>query len=588
MGYINNDSRRFHVYVANRVQRIRNSTEPHQWNYISTDANPADHASRGLFVQELASSNWFKGPAFLLKRDLEFASCSTDISSEDPEVKTGHVFAVAAAPVGPILDRVGHFSNWAEAVRGISALRGLIRRKRGLAPKSRIKELKDTEIFILKLLQKYHFQNEIHLLETKKPKVKGQLWKLDPYLDEEGVLRVGGRLRRTTMSHNSKHQILVPKKTHITDLLIKHFHEKVAHQGRGFTTNALRSNGYWIIGLSSAVSSHIYKCITCRKLRGRTQSQKMSDLPSQRLEPSPPFTYCGVDCFGPFIIKDGRKEIKKYGLLFTCMSSRAIHLEMLDDMTSDAFINSLRCMISIRGRIRQIFCDQGSNFVGALNEFKKCRKEMKDQLIKKFLEDRECEFILNTPSSSHMGGFWERQIRSIRSILTSILHQHKSRTAHSKPPVDHQVKLILPPLGEFVKQDIYTKKRWRQVQFLANEFWTRWRKEYLQSLQTRAKWGKAKRNLEVGDIVLLKDEELIRGNLRLARIVETTLSRDNLVRKKLAAPEKSNKLLATFKNVILVINHTLFEAGLANIINGNRQAAIHLYFYLAEISERQP
>ncbi|PIK33032.1 hypothetical protein BSL78_30154 [Apostichopus japonicus] len=222
MGYINNDSRRFHVYVANRVQRIRNSTEPHQWNYISTDANPADHASRGLFVQELASSNWFKGPAFLLKRDLEFASCSTDISSEDPEVKTGHVFAVAAAPVGPILDRVGHFSNWAEAVRGISALRGLIRRKRGLAPKSRIKELKDTEIFILKLLQKYHFQNEIHLLETKKPKVKGQLWKLDPYLDEEGVLRVGGRLRRTTMSHNSKHQILVPKKTHITDLLIKH------------------------------------------------------------------------------------------------------------------------------------------------------------------------------------------------------------------------------------------------------------------------------------------------------------------------------------------------------------------------------
>ena len=96
----------------------------------------------------------------------------------------------------------------------------------------------------------------------------------------------------------------------------------------------------------------------------------MADLPRDRIEPAPPFTYCGMDCFGPFLVKQGRKEFKRYGLLFTCMCSRAIHIEMLDDMTTDAFINGFRCFIALRGEVRQIRSDQGSNFVGAKNEFK--------------------------------------------------------------------------------------------------------------------------------------------------------------------------------------------------------------------------
>ena len=106
--------------------------------------------------------------------------------------------------------------------------------------------------------------------------------------------------------------------------------------------NQLRSSGLWIIGCSKAVSSCILKCVTCRRLRRRTEGQKMADLPRERLEPTPPFTHCGIDCFGPFIVKDGRKIMKKYGLLVTCLSSRAIHVECLDDMTSDALINGLR------------------------------------------------------------------------------------------------------------------------------------------------------------------------------------------------------------------------------------------------------
>ena len=103
--------------------------------------------------------------------------------------------------------------------------------------------------------------------------------------------------------------------------------------------NELRSSGLWIIGCSQVVSSYIHKCVTCRGLRSKAQIQMMSDLPVERLEPSPPFTHCGIDCFGPFTVKDGRKEMKKYGLIVTCLASRAIHIECLDDMTSECFIN---------------------------------------------------------------------------------------------------------------------------------------------------------------------------------------------------------------------------------------------------------
>lgn len=111
-------------------------------------------------------------------------------------------------------------------------------------------------------------------------------------------------------------------------MLIRYFHERVQHRGRGITTNELRSNGYWVIGCSSAVSSVIYHCFQCRKLRGRSLNQEMADLPFDRVDPAPPFSYCGVDYFGPFYDKEGRKELKQYGVIFTCFTSRAVHFEI--------------------------------------------------------------------------------------------------------------------------------------------------------------------------------------------------------------------------------------------------------------------
>lgn len=152
-------------------------------------------------------------------------------------------------------------------------------------------------------------------------------------------------------------------------MLVKHHHERIHHQRRGMMMNKLRANGIWIIGCGAVVSSHIYTCMKCRRYRRTSEVQQMANLLEERTEMSRPFTYCGVDCFGPFIVKEGRKELKRYGLLFTCLCSRAVHTEILDDMTTDAFINGLWMLVAIRGQVRQLRCDQGTNFKGAKRVF---------------------------------------------------------------------------------------------------------------------------------------------------------------------------------------------------------------------------
>ena len=243
----------------------------------------------------------------------------------------------------------------------------------------------------------------------------------EPFL-EDGILRVGGRLRKSSQySHSVKHPVILPKNCNVTRLLIAHCHENVKHQGRGMTLNEIRSQGYWIMSGSKQVAKYIRACVMCRRLRGSVHEQKMADLPTERVEPTPPFTHVGMDCFGPVLVKNGRKEQKRYGLLFTCFCSRAVHIEMLDDLSTDAFINGLRCFIAVRGAVQQIHCDQGTNFVGACNELKSCMKEMNQDRIKHFLMEKQCEFIFNVPAASHTGGLWERQIRTVKSVMNATL-----------------------------------------------------------------------------------------------------------------------------------------------------------------------
>ena len=176
------------------------------------------------------------------------------------------------------------------------------------------------------------------------------------------------------------------------------------------TLNEVRSNGFWVVSSSSVVANMISSCVKCQKLRGAVQEQRMSDLPEDRLESTPPFTYCAVDYFGPFVIKERRKELKRYGVLFTCMASRAIHIEIANSLETDSFINALRRFVSHQGPIRQLRSDQGTNFVRTRTELTQALAEMNQDRIKKKLLEEQCDwftFKMNVPAASHMGGVWE-------------------------------------------------------------------------------------------------------------------------------------------------------------------------------------
>lgn len=170
----------------------------------------------------------------------------------------------------------------------------------------------------------------------------------------------------------------------------------------------------------------VSRCVVCRKLHAALVQQKLADLPKDRIEPAPPFTYSAVDYFGPFLLKEGRKEVKIYGVLFTCMASCAIHIKTANTLEADSFINALRCFQAERGPIRQPRSDRGTNFVRAQRELHKALSEMDEDKVRNTLLEENCEWVsfkMNPPAASHMGGSWERQISTVRSILSSLLEE---------------------------------------------------------------------------------------------------------------------------------------------------------------------
>jgi hypothetical protein len=294
----------------------------------------------------------------------------------------------------------------------------------------------------------------------------------------------------------------------------------------------------------------------------------MADLPIDRLEATPPFTYCAVDMFGPFVIKEGRKELKRYGALFTCLASRAVHIESTCSMDTDSFIQALRRFIGRRGPVRSIRSDNGTNFVGAENELQKAMEELDQLTISNFLLSLGADWVItwrrNPPAASHFDGVWERQIRSARGILSSLMRTHghclndeSFRTLlveveaiiNSRPLTTDTINdvnrlipisptnlliaksnVVLPPPGIFQKPDLYCRRRWRRVQHLCNEFWSRWRKEYLQTLQVRQKWSNVTRNITCGDVCFVKDDCIHRAEWKMALVIRVNKDDQGSVR----------------------------------------------------------
>ena len=169
--------------------------------------------------------------------------------------------------------------------------------------------------------------------------------------------------------------------------------------------NNLRKNGIWVLGANAVVRRIIHKCVTCRKLRGKFGDQKMSDLPKERCCEAAPFTHCGVDMFGPFIIRERRSNLKQYCALFNCFASRPVHIEVTCRI--DSFIQALCRSMARRGKVRSIRSDNGPNFFGTDNELRKTLEETNQEQIRDYLLQNGTDWITwykNLPGASHMGG----------------------------------------------------------------------------------------------------------------------------------------------------------------------------------------
>ena len=251
---------------------------------------------------------------------------------------------------------------------------------------------------------------------------------------------------------------------------------------------------------------------------------------------------------------------KRYGVIFTCMACRAVHLEVAHSLDTDSCINAIRRFVCRRGPITHLRSDNGTNFVGANRELKEALAALKHSKIQSAFLEEGIQWSFNPPTASHHGGAWERIIRIIRQTLTSVLHQQtlndevfqtvlceveailndRPITRLSGDPNDlealtpnHILTMkripVLPP-GLFEKSDLYLKKRWRQVQYISDLFWKRWLREYLPLLQERQKWSKERRNIVTGDIVLIADATAPRGSWLMGRVLETYPDGKGLVR----------------------------------------------------------
>ena len=355
--YIRSEKARHPVFVANRVAIIHDGSDVNQWRYVPTRFNPADHASRGLSADDLTKKeDWLRGPEFLYQNE-EFWPNEDNVRDADPDSEYQEEVSVSAVAMtsgdqkNPVERLLEYHSSWSKLKRSVAwwlRLKTILlqRIKKEETKRSSheitLDEMENAERAIIKFIQRQSFPDvQVPCGErNRRLKQSRKFTDLDPQL-YEGILRVGGRLRNASIPLNAKHQIILPKDHHVSNLVIRHIHQLVGHQGRNHVLAELRQK-YWIINAGSLIRSMLRRCVQCRKYVARTGKQKMADLPSHRLHPDEgAFTRTGLDYFGPFEIKQGRVLKKRYGVMFTCMSSRAVHLEVAHSLDTNLCISAL-------------------------------------------------------------------------------------------------------------------------------------------------------------------------------------------------------------------------------------------------------
>ncbi|XP_057377943.1 uncharacterized protein LOC130699905 [Daphnia carinata] len=588
--WIHANHRRYNVFVANRISEILDSTTPQQWRHIPGILNPADECSRGLCPSELDPNHrWYRGPEFLAMPPEHWPAQMPDCALGDDDEESIACLAVIVSS-GPLDYFAARIDNLHRLVRIVAWIWRFVTNTRVLVNRRRIErkvnpggsradppsepiedlktgrqqsatELKSARLLLIRISQRASFFDDLHRLQKKKTiRPESRLLKLSVYLVSAGIVRVGGRLENAPINTEARHPAVLDPKHPVTKLFIRWAHLSVAH-GRVDRTLAEVRARYWVLRGREAVKSVITFCPYCSRMRSRPFQPMMAPLPAKRVESfNPPFTNVGVDYLGPFPISIGRRTENRWIALFTCLSTRAIHLEIAPSLDVDSFLMAFTRFVSRRGAPADVFSDNGTNLTAGERELREAVTRLNDAKIVDQLARKEIRWHFSPPSAPHFGGVWERLVRSCKDALRAILGQQtvKEETfatvvieveapLNDRPltylGADPQELAPLTPnhflLGrpnphlpaEVIDPEIRCfRRRWYHAQQLVDQMWARWLREYLPTLTTRNKWTETQKNLEAKDIVLLVDPKSPRGHWQICRVEKVLPGPDGVVR----------------------------------------------------------
>ncbi|XP_066583791.1 uncharacterized protein [Prorops nasuta] len=554
--------------------RIQELTHVGSWHHVLSKENPADLLSRGAYPDQIKGNTiWWCGPTWLLKESADWPTeRPQQLRGELPERKTVERLSALATTSNAfnLFERYSSFSKLrritAWILRFYHNLRNHTERvfDEYLSPR----ELEEATYLMIKVIQSNEFSQELESLRKKAHvAINSSIKNLNPFIDKNGLLRVGGRLKHANLYYDATFPVLLPKKHNFTSLLIMNEHVRLNHAGVMVVLNTLRQK-YWPIHGRSAVKKLINKCMCCFEAKPSAFNPPMGNLPGDRVTPARAFETCSVDYAGPIFIKDGklrnRNLVKSYLCIFICFSTKAIHIELAGDMTAQSFLNCLHRFISRRDLCRHIYSDNGSNFIGARNELAELGSLLTESNtvheIKKSLNNKLIEWTFIPPHAQHFGGLWERAVKSVKyqlkimigranltfeeisTVLTEVEAWLNSRPICplSNDPRDMRAStpghfLIGQPLKALPDWDVTEIKegrldRFQRLQQLYQTFWKRWSFEYLNQLQVRAKGTKEGLKLKPNMMVLVKEDNLPPLQWSLGRIQAVHLASDGIVR----------------------------------------------------------
>ena len=557
------------------MAEIQETVGSEQFRYIKSKYNPADALTRGIVPGDLKS--WMSGPPFLKLPETEWPQFQDDDQGpykerEDAlkEKKTTpqqvdkgkeNTRDVHATSVSEGMEGNSIFSHLLERCSTFTKVRRVLAYVHRFAERTRRRDVANGSLTVQELMQA-----ELQLIKWSQKRINVQSLdkKLIARMDEEGLIRAHGRLENARiLPKDMRNPVVLPRDHQLTILLLRHLHRKRGHCGYKSLMHEARRK-FWIVGLRKMAKAVVSNCVLCRKLRRKPLDQLMGQVPSLRVAAGfPPFSNTAMDMFGPLQIRLNRRTLQEAQVvIFTCTTTRAIHLELVTDKTSEAFLMAFRRFACLHGHPNVCWSDCGSNFVGAQEYLRQVMHGWDIPKIQSAIsEEFACDFEWqwNTPHASHQNGVVESLIKSVRQALNSVCKNQafteeqwrtflaeitymvnsrplypSSEDIWEEPPITPNDLLIgqhNPPPQPELEARVNPKHLLRSVQNRVSEFWISWMKYFAPTLLPRNKWFQIRENVKIGDLVLELNPNRKRTQWEMALISNVFPGKDGLVRK---------------------------------------------------------